>query len=434
MDEFYKDFRQNLENRPEPAFEAADWQAMEQLLEDKPSSNRVIPLWWFLLPFLLLSIGGNVFLYQKMNPTGMEVKEVLNTQIDTLTQTNTIYQTDTIYKDRIVYLNRKTSESKASTLSQNFHSQGAFWGWNPSQSFPLFSSSNSTGNNTWQRSSIATTPYSQLRHSFDIKTNSAILSQNLIENATSKKTTLGQKQLLTTLATNWKLLEYDSLTEIYSTVKIQAIAKRRKSLAQTLYPMRPKGLSLGLAGGVSTLLHQGVSSKGGGMGSLNIQVPFSDNLRLWGDFSIYQLSYETTQVGDDTGIPAVDSPADNFAFKYAKVKQNSLQWAVGLQYVLPVGKQWHPVVGLAYAAYQIRPYEVYHEFENTATDMEIEVEDYVTQSTLLNNRLLTEVGIERAFGKRWHWQTVVQYRFAPSEQMTILEPVLGLRTGIWFSF
>ena len=57
MDKFYRQFKENLEKRPEPAFEEKDWRAMEKLLAEESKTKRVLPLWWFYLPFLLLTLG-----------------------------------------------------------------------------------------------------------------------------------------------------------------------------------------------------------------------------------------------------------------------------------------------------------------------------------------------------------------------------------------
>ena len=126
MDNFFKQFQDNLENRPEPAFEEKDWLALEKQLppqrESRPLSNL---LFWGLAPLLLCSLAANWFFYHQIKNTKQQMA-VLNSRFETVNSKTIVIQTDTIYKFHTIvqrdtiYKTRVVRETVVSYLPPTF--------------------------------------------------------------------------------------------------------------------------------------------------------------------------------------------------------------------------------------------------------------------------------------------------------------------------
>lgn len=100
MEDMFKQFRDNLENRPEPAFEARDWHDMQARL-DQNRHPVAFTWWWVALPFLLLLTGSNAFFIWQWKKAKQQVS-TLEIRRDTVFHTRVVYTTDTIYRTRVV--------------------------------------------------------------------------------------------------------------------------------------------------------------------------------------------------------------------------------------------------------------------------------------------------------------------------------------------
>jgi len=63
MEDFLKQFRDNLERRPEPVFEEHDWQDMQSRLESDRATPKAWVWWWMAVPFMFLLTGSNAFFF-----------------------------------------------------------------------------------------------------------------------------------------------------------------------------------------------------------------------------------------------------------------------------------------------------------------------------------------------------------------------------------
>src|SRR5262245_18424900 len=102
MEDFLRRFRENLERRPEPAFEERDWEDLHGRLDRHGKKRRPAAAWWWVvLPFLLLSSGPTAFFYHKMKEARRQI-DAMAMKRDTVFLTRTISRADTIYRTRIL--------------------------------------------------------------------------------------------------------------------------------------------------------------------------------------------------------------------------------------------------------------------------------------------------------------------------------------------
>ena len=112
MDNFFKQFKDNLDNLPEPAFQEQDWQALSHRL---PAQREKYPLsiWllWLLAPLFLMSLAANGFQYKARENAQKKItllenrSETANTvviQSDTIYKVKTVFERDTVYKTKIL--------------------------------------------------------------------------------------------------------------------------------------------------------------------------------------------------------------------------------------------------------------------------------------------------------------------------------------------
>ena len=115
MDDFFKQFKDNLDNQPEPHFEEKDWDSLEKRLTDKQEKRPLRHgLLWLLLPLFLMSLAANGVQYYGLKKTNQKMalleshldgvkQQTVVIQSDTIYKINTIYERDTFYKTKILY-------------------------------------------------------------------------------------------------------------------------------------------------------------------------------------------------------------------------------------------------------------------------------------------------------------------------------------------
>ncbi len=102
MDDFFKQFKENLDARPEPSFEEKDWRKLSNRL-DRQAGKRPLPVvwWWAALPLALLLLGANVLFFSELKDARQKIA-ALEMHRDTVYLTKVVYLTDTVYQTRIV--------------------------------------------------------------------------------------------------------------------------------------------------------------------------------------------------------------------------------------------------------------------------------------------------------------------------------------------
>jgi len=85
MDDFLKQFKENLDQQPTPEYQPADWEKLASRLDQEgtPSSNST---WgWFLGTMLFLLVGSNFYFFQQLDVANQKLT-ALEVQIDSTTQ------------------------------------------------------------------------------------------------------------------------------------------------------------------------------------------------------------------------------------------------------------------------------------------------------------------------------------------------------------
>nr|MBP6827243.1 hypothetical protein [Saprospiraceae bacterium] len=102
MEDIFKQFRDNLERRPEPSFEEQDWQDLQKRLDRKRKKQAAGFAWqWLALPGFLLLLTTNMLLFLQLRQANQKIAR-LEMQQDTIVLTRLIYRTDTIYQIRVI--------------------------------------------------------------------------------------------------------------------------------------------------------------------------------------------------------------------------------------------------------------------------------------------------------------------------------------------
>ena len=426
MDNFFKQFQDNLENRPQPPFEEKDWLALEKQL---PPQHRKRPLstllFWTLAPLLLLSLGANWFFYHKMKNTeqqmalfnnGIETvkSKTIVLQTDTIYKFQTIIERDTIYKTRIL---RETVVTYLPYTPDNFQK-------NNTVNTPLNSINNTV--NT-PLNSIDTTENivnEQLKNNaFSVNLKDHSNDNSLIFKELEKLNTIPMSPL--------KLKKQDKLLALGN---FPIIKNEHKTLGQRLEVLRPKDYSLGVSAGLSFPFGDGLSQSSGYSVGLNGAMFFSPNISIWADAQYLQLSYKVDKMSDAIGVPIVPPPSSLFNFNRAIIKQPTIQYIVGLRYRFDSPKRWQPYLGVGFGAVTSLPYEVGYEFKNnslgTVWDVDLKVQKKGTQWGFL----LFDAGFEKRLSKQYRWKIGADYRVNLSANGLQSQRILGIKSGISFDF
>jgi hypothetical protein len=401
MKDFLKQFRENLERRPEPPFEERDWQDLQKRLGQR-EQKRSLPLawWWLALPLLLLSSGSTAFFYLEMKKTEQKIA-ALETRRDTVFLTKIIFKTDTIYQTRIA---RQATYLALDPRFDNFLK--VVKSSAQEQKFELLPALNSVG-------VTASHPDTTAQVSFENQHVAANFDQ------------LPLPELLPLRSPS------PPLPEVFAE---PVFSKKKKTLEQHLYPLRPKGFQLGVVGGWAFPFSEEVKQQGGFSAGLQAAIEFSPRLQMWLDATYFKTSFETDRMGDDIGVPPVDPPSDQLAFLAADVPQSSWQYSVGMQYLFGADKKFKPLAGMGWGAVSLLPYEVIYEFENQALGIEWSFEKTMPRQELLTNFLFLRTGFEHQFSKKWTWQLLATYRAQFGETDFQTPNLLSIQGGFFRRF
>ena len=103
MDNFFKQFKDNLDNQPEPVFEEHGWLSLEKKLTDKSDKRPLSSLLlWLLAPLFLMSLGTNGFQYNQLKNTQQKMT-LLENRFDSVSHNTVVFQSDTIFKIKTIY-------------------------------------------------------------------------------------------------------------------------------------------------------------------------------------------------------------------------------------------------------------------------------------------------------------------------------------------
>ena len=413
MEDFYKQIKENLDHRPEPAFEKGDWEDLENKLDRRPKrTTGGFSFWWVIIPLAALLLLSNACLLIELKESNQQLADYL-LQKDTVYQTKIIYLTDTIYQTR--------TNQEGAIQSKPVHASSLFH-----QSNPVLSQLH-TFNLTGQGGGLL--PASDLA--------GPLLAKKWLEEKYQPAPKDNLKPLLAS-PEKIKLAKLDQLNSVpdnslavSSDYKLPVYKKNPKRL---LYQMRPKGLGLGINGGLTYPFNEDLSNSAGYTIGAEAMVNFSPRLSMWISGSYQNVHFDSDQMGESIGVPVVSPPNDDFEFLTAEVPQPSLQYSAGMRYILTGQFKLRPFIGIGYASVSLLPYEVNYDFLDKNTGIEWVFEESVNLSKSFSGFLLLRTGMEREFTEHWLWKLELSYRNGFEDKEFVAPNLLGIETGIYYKF
>ncbi|MFN0216620.1 MAG: outer membrane beta-barrel protein [Saprospiraceae bacterium] len=397
MEDLFKQFRDNLENRPEPKFEEQDWRDMQaRLKRDARTGTTAFTWWWMAVPFMLLLTGSNAFFFWQWKKA---VKQVSNLEFrhDTVFHTRIVYTTDTVYRTRVI---RERVVDYQNTYT-------------PGRSNLLFGA-----------------------NEFSVSEKKKGLIDNLISKGELTEANQPIQQDL-------RLLPIDAIhrvnypkNNLYLAYYSPTIPpkKYKRSFADHLYTARPKGYQVGLSGGFAHPYGRGVDFKSGYSIGGHGAIEFSPSLRLWADAAYFKTLFFTDRMGDEIGVPMVAAPSSEYLFLKAEVPQPFFQYSLGMQYLFYSKHKLKPFVGLGFGAISLLPYDVTYEFENTTLGVEWNLDQEIHRQGLITNFLVLPVGLEYGLSKHWNAQVQATYRYNWKETGIRSPDMFGIQGGLNYRF
>ncbi len=418
MDNFFKQFRENLDGRPEPDFKEQDWSDLEKRLEGTRRKRAVgAVLWWVAAPVCILSLMSNALFFKALKNNEKEIA-VLQSRPDTVWITRLERRTDTVYLTKIVqqtvvkYLPAAVALASGSAVSQE---SGLLTSPPP---MPVGGSENPAF-----RDSAAGQLTAQ-----SASPNAAEAEQAWIKKRLADK---GLQPLPTAFEPLLSSLKKPGLLMAEAPPFLR---KQKKTIGQHLLLSRPTDFQVGINGGLAFPLNVGLERLSGRSLSLQGSVQVSRHLRLWAEGTWLNLGFVSNRMDEEIGIPVVAEPTDDFQFVKAETNQPMLQYAVGFQYLLNPSGRWKASVGLGYGAVSVFPYEVVYEFYNPTLGAEWSIDKSVQINELIPNFLHLSAGVERRLSRHWHWQIGLTYRTHFEDKGLASPRIFGVQSGLKFGF
>ncbi|MFM9948549.1 MAG: hypothetical protein ACKV1O_11480 [Saprospiraceae bacterium] len=420
MEDFFKQFRTNWQNRPDPSFDEKDWEALQKDLDRQTSRRRlaVFPWWKFGVPLVLLLAASNLAFFMEWK----QLRQTLNSiekQRDTIWMTCVEYRADTIFRDR-------EDLDKASNFWPNrLSGNPAYAGL---QEFEMPWASGQKGIHLLSQFD-ATTTFVPAPLAADPE---APPGEKTIEKEVQPNSFWADLELLT-------LPVFPALTTkepgLPAPVFLPlSVSKHKKSLKQTLYTLRPKAFAAGIEGGWTYPMQKGVQSQSGYSAGISASIGFSKNIWLWANAGYFNIHFRAGRMGDDIGIPLVPAPSDDFSFQEAEASLPALQYGVGFDYHFRAAKRFKPLVGAGIGQISGIPYEVTYDFIKVSEGIEWSIDKQVTPQGRMPGFLFARTGFDYEIFGRWHWQMMASYRASLNQTARYFPQVWGLQTGLLYHF
>lgn len=412
MDDFFKQFRKNLERRTEPVFEERDWLDMQKRLDRADNKRPAGFAWWLLaIPALLILGASNFLFYVKIQQANQKIS-LLETRKDTVFHTRVVYIRDTVFQIQVIRENQENGLYEGITSFQNSYSAQMHSGRE------LFPSDH-------QLQTTLPDPY-RLEERI-----------NTLDH-TAQDTVITKKQAANE---NIKALPTIGLSPFPASLPVLpeiSVAPRdiqhKKTFRQLIHPVRPKTFQLGITGGWAIPFNKDLSAQKGYSAGAEAVIGFSPNFSIWADAAYYNVRFETDEMDETKGIPVVSPPSDAFIFVKAEAPQPSFQFSIGMQYLFQGKNSLKPFVGVGYSAVSLLPYEVIYEFKDEALGVEWNYDKEITRHELLNNFLVFRGGLEYQILKHWNAKIQANYRFNLGETGFFTPKMFGIQGGFYHSF
>jgi hypothetical protein len=414
MEDFFKQFRRNLERRPAPVFEEQDWQEMEKRLDAQDKKRRpAIPVWWA-FPLLLLSLGVNLYFVREINDTRSSVSAP-ETSRDTIYLTKHLLKTDTIYKTRILHLNEQALFADLSSKIP--------------ENRPPADSNFKNNNKDFVKTPSTEEKPSLTKNALETVDNQIIITKEGIRTRPATNQSMPAPNDRPPGETNPSDLQTQAFedTAAVKTADLPA-RKQKKSLHDYWNYLRPSDFQVGASGGWAAPWGSGLSWQSGPSAGVYAAIVFSPRIQLWADAQYLDLGFASDRMDAQSDVPPVEPPSKDFVFLKAEARQPSLQYAAGLTYSFYPGRKFNPFVGLGYGLVSRFSYEVVYEFANIGTGIEWNVDKPGSPRAFFSDYGLLTAGFDRRLSKYWNLQLRANYRRGFGEKSkTYMPNLIGLQ-------
>ncbi len=456
MDEFLRQFKNNLENQPAPEFDGEDWADMQQRLEQQQNFSKPVNYWaWATAVLLFMFLGSNGLILQKLTQANQKIS-YLESSIDTLVQTQVIFRTDTIYQ--FVDGQNIAKYSSAAPLKKESNSTRAKNIMEPKRTFPApatfgqLSLSPRSPFTNFAPSNSRLIPFAEnilvgyigLQNTLSRSIITSSLSPQNLANKTAaalQKTEIHQatysflNPIPVSTPSFISTINGRPLPSSVQRIPLASI-KQKKSIRQVLYPMRPKGIELGISYGLGMSLAEHHRDQKIRQWELIARVKFSQSIRLWIAGHFQSLDYESTQMGAQYGVPELAAPKDDFEFDEANIEQRMISISTGLQYHFRASKKWQPFIGLGYGLSTLTHNSMRYRFEEAGMP-NFNTRELVTVVYENANNLpfaLFKSGIDYQLNNRFSFQLSGEYLYRVNDHNNQIPNILTGKLGASFSF
>lgn len=421
MNDFFKQFRENWENRPEPDFEEQDWIALEKRLDQQPiRSWRGLLFWWLLLPFLFLLLGSNIWSLFELRKANQKIA-LLEIQKDTVFQSHVTIQTDTIYQTRVIKETIQTfsSANPVSIINPKFP------GFNFPKT-PIKLLDDNTRTNLFSQKYYTSSLFNQTN------TNTTVSLPNPEDSTINNQAILDSK-----LAYLDQIpLSFLSIRPPVFSYEAHLVEQKKKTIRQHLYTMRPKGYLLGAGGGWMKAFDEieRVNQIPGYNFGLQGIMEFSPQIRLWLGATFSEIKYEAYRMDEALGVQPIAPPSDEFSFFKAEVPQQFISYSMGMDYRLDLKGKIKPFFGAGFGAMILLPDETSYEFRNDPLDITVNLDHANLGRMVFSDLYLLKTGFDYQLSRNWEWRLWATYRAKWSETSVFVPRTFQLQTALMYRF
>ena len=403
MERFYQQIRDNLIQRPAPAFEEAAWQDLERRWPRVESGSHSAFSWrWLAIGLLLLlSMGLNFLLLMQKNRQGESIPQQ-GVQLDTIYRHRTIVQIDTIYQSKVVY---QWLAYKGPSPTPEQLPPGPGYSFRQNSVWPAKHRMPTSGHAVETAGKLPSDHYSLPALKVP-----ALLAETRITPA------------------------FEASDTSIAPLRLLPVASPNRPMRQLFELLRPKRYQLRLGGGWSKPFHKDHNRTNGVVLGLEGALSMSDQLQLWASVSYNRLQYETNSMDDALGVPWMEPPSDDLQFSKAEMLQPSFQYAGGLQWTFSSRSAWRPLLGVGLAGVSIMAHEINYEFVNKDLDIEWLTQIDAPESKFRSNYLLLRAGVSHGLSKDLSWQLTADFRRSWRNLGVKRRDLLTLQTGFSYQF
>jgi hypothetical protein len=419
MNRFFTTIRDNLNNRPEPKFEENDWLALQEQLPQKPTRSFGAAAIWWLLPFVIISLGSNAFLFSELKSTKKMVTEI-GFQKDTIYQSSVIYKTDTIY----IINNIKQEKSAFDNISM-------------AELLEIKRLINNENSNTASKKPLKTK--TTITTKSNTRNENLLIENTTITNNENKNTTTLETQNTQTedvFTIDFLKTQNSSIlsTNYFDFPIVTKTNTRKISSLQNLKNMaRPTGYRLGAFGGLVYGLDANKIHQTGVNSGIEAMLNFRNLINLFANCSYSKTFIEIEGISGNVGIPLVQPPSSDYELTKVNGSSPVVQYELGLNYEFPINKKIVPFLSLGYENAFYFPSSFTYTFENSQ-GIELEIESDVNSEIKTANFGLIKIGFHYPVYKKIHWQLQGGFHYNFNKNKDFMPSYSELKTGVFYQF